>query len=100
MGRVSLVAKLMNERHAQFLILLADVCAGAELADLSLEVQTTQGTTIGGVPQPKSSGHHVGDVDHTGYDHTMHIGAIEVDLQDVVKFTVTAPKLAWSWRPD
>ena len=82
----------MDERHAQFLILLEDVCAGAELADLRIEVQTTQGARVGGVPQATSP---AGGIDYAGYDHqTVRVGTVQVPLQDVVNFTVAAPDVS------
>lgn len=79
----------MDDCHAQFLILLEDVCAGAELGDLRIELETTQGARIGGVPRSAS---RAGEFDHTGYDHdSVLIDTVAVALRDVVNFTVAAP---------
>jgi hypothetical protein len=79
----------MDDCHAQFLMLLESVCAGAELADLRIELQTNQGARIGGVPR---NGSPAGGFDQTDYDNgTVRVGTVEVTLRDVVNFTVAAP---------
>lgn len=77
---------LMDDRHAHFLGLVEDLCAGAELAHLRIELQTITGARIDGAATP------AGEIDQTSYDHqTVRIGTVEVALKDVVSFTVAAP---------
>ena len=78
----------MDDRHAQFLILLEAVFAGAELADLRIELQTIKGTRIGVCPEPRCWL----EIDLTSYnDRAVRIGTVEVAFQDVVSFTVASP---------
>jgi hypothetical protein len=80
----------MDDRHAQFLILLEAVFAGAELARLRIELQTIKGTRIGGVPRAASL---AGGIDLTSSNQqTVRIGTVEVAFRDVVSFTVAGPE--------
>lgn len=77
----------MDDRHAHFLGLLEDLCAGAELAHLRIELQTITGARIDGAASL------AGEIDQTSDDHqTVRIGTVEVALEDVVSFTVAAPR--------
>lgn len=82
----SAASPLMDDRHAHFLGLFEDVCAGAELADLWIELQTITGARIAGAASVS------GQIDQTSYDHqTVRVGTVEVAFQDVVSFTIAAP---------
>ena len=78
---------VMDDRHAHFLGLLEDLCAGAELADLRIELQTVTGARIDGAASL------AGQIGQTSYDRqTVRVGTVEVAFQDVVSFTVAAPE--------
>ena len=81
----------MDDRCANFFILFGDVCTSAELAGFRIEVQTAQGARVVGVPQARSPAHPADDLDHTGYGRTVRVDTVEIGVQDVVAFTVTAP---------
>ena len=48
--RVRDLADTMDDRHAQFLIVVADACLAAELGELIVEVLTIDGVRYRGVP--------------------------------------------------
>ena len=76
----------MDDRHAHFLGLLEDVCTGAELADLRIELQTITGARIDGAASL------AGEIDQTSSDHqTIRVGTVEVAFRDVVSVTLAAP---------
>jgi hypothetical protein len=77
----------MNDRHAQFLIIVADACSGAALAELSVEVVTVDGLRHRGVPA-------VLEVDHPD---AVDGGSLRVDgrvvaLARVVELVVRPPR--------
>jgi hypothetical protein len=81
----------MDVRYAQFLILLGEVCAEAELAGLWIEVQTITGARIGGVPRAGPLNHATVEVGDPDYGHSICIDTVEIPLQDIVSFAVSAP---------
>ena len=77
---------MMDDRHAQFLIVVAEACLGAELGEFIVEVLTTNGVRHRGVPavveieQP--------DVADGG---TLRVGGGVVALESVVEIVVRPP---------
>ena len=76
----------MDDRHAQFLIVVADACLGAELGQLGVEVLTIDGVRYRSVPteveveQP--------DAMDGG---TLRVGGSTVALDEVLEFVVRPP---------
>jgi len=76
----------MDDRHAQFLIVVADACSGAELGELTVEVLTIDGMRYCGLAtavegeQPDAAG-----------SGTFRVGESVVALEDVAEFLVRSP---------
>jgi hypothetical protein len=76
----------MDNRHAQFLIVVADACLGAELAELIVEILTSDGVRYRGIPT-KVEVDQPGAVD----GGTLRVDGSVVDLAEVVEFLVRPP---------
>jgi hypothetical protein len=85
----------MDDRHAQFLIAIDDLCTAAGLAGLEVHVQLRdgQGEPVRGVPSAPSSrsSESGGESDETGYARTLAVGDHIVGLESVEALTVYAP---------
>ena len=73
----------MDDRHAQFLIVVADACRGAGTGELIVEVLTIDGVRYCGVPIAVEDG-QPDDAD----GGTLHIGGRVVALEEVVEFVL------------
>jgi hypothetical protein len=76
----------MDDRHAQFLIVVADACAGAALGEFTIEVLMGDETRYRGVPtavdaEPGQS---------AGYA-TLHMSGSVIALENVVELVVRPP---------
>ena len=76
----------MDDHHAQFLIVVAEACLGAELGRLTVEVLTNDGVRHRGVPNAV-------DVDEPEIADrsTLRLDRSEVALGDVVELVVRPP---------
>lgn len=76
----------MDDRHAQFLIVVADACLGAELGELIVEVLTIDGVRYSGVPTAV-------EVDQPDIADrcTLCVDGSVVALEQVVEFVVRPP---------
>ena len=84
--RVRDLADTMDDRHAQFLIVVADACLGAELGELIVEVLTIDGVRYRGVPTL------VEDEQPDAADGgTLRVDGSVVALAEVVEFLVRPP---------
>ena len=84
--RVRALADTMDDRHAQFLIVVADACLAAELGELIVEVLTIDGVRYRGVPSL------VEDEQPDAADGgTLRVNGSVVALADVVEFLVWPP---------
>lgn len=80
------LAHAMDDRHAQFLFVVADACSGAALGELTVEVLTSDGVRHQGVPTVLEV-EEPNDVDRS----TLRIGGSVVALSEVVEFLVWPP---------
>jgi hypothetical protein len=81
----------MDDRQAQFLILVGDVCLYAAIADLSVSVKLADGSQRSGVPTGVSPTAGRDEVDHTGYADVIEIADQEVSLRSIVECTFCQP---------
>jgi hypothetical protein len=77
---------MMDDRHAQFLIVVADACLGAELAELVVEVLTIDGSRHSGVPTAVEV-----DEPEIADGCTLRVDGSVVALEEVVEFLVRPP---------
>jgi hypothetical protein len=78
----------MDDRRAEFLILVGDICLTAARARLPVELEHLHGARIRGVPTYVACGRGVDEVDHTGYGNTIRIDDATINLRDVTRCTV------------
>jgi hypothetical protein len=85
----------MDDRRAQFLIAVGDLCTAAGLAGLEVEVRPNvdRSERIRGVPYPHRAADAGADtINETGYARPMAIGDHVIDLDDIHECTVYAPQ--------
>ena len=80
------LAHTMDDRHAQFLIVVADACSGAKLAELVVEVLTIDGARYCGVPTVTER-----EQANAADGGTLRVGGSVVALEEVVEFVVRPP---------
>ena len=80
------LAHTMDDRQAQFLIVVADACLGAELGELIVEIQTIEGVRHCGVPTMVEDERP--DDPNGG---TLRVDGSVVALEDVAEFLVRPP---------
>lgn len=81
----------MEDTYSQFLILVGDICAGAAMAGLWVEVRTSAGVGLVGTPASIAASNSGEQVDETGYEQTVYIGDGTVNLDEIVECTIRAP---------
>lgn len=84
----------MDDRHAQFLIAVGDLCTAAGLAGLEVQVRPREGHggSARGVPTaPSSPAGEQHQADDTGYPRTLAVGDHIVNLETIEACTVFAP---------
>jgi hypothetical protein len=84
----------MEDRHAQFLIAVGDLCAAAGLAGLEVHVRPREGSgpIARGVPtSPALPVDPRDQADETGCRRTLAVGDRIVDLESIVACTIFAP---------
>jgi hypothetical protein len=81
----------MDDRYAQFLIAVGDLCAVAAIAGLSVETCTADGARTVGVPGSILRTQGGGQVEHSGYARTFRLDDQYVNLDEIVQCTVWAP---------
>lgn len=79
----------MDDRHAQFLFVVADACSGAALGELIVEVLTNNGVRHRGVPTVMQT-----EQSDTADGATLRVGGSVVALEEVVEFLVRPPDAA------
>ena len=84
-------ATTLNDRQAQFLITVADLCAAASLAALPVELVTRDGVRTGGVPGSLRRSAGAEQVDDSGYARTFRIDSRLVNLDEIVECTMRSP---------
>lgn len=76
----------MDDRHAQFLFVVADACLGAALGEFTVEVLTSDDVRYCGVPTEVEV--EQSDAADGG---TLRVGGSVVALEEVVEFLVRPP---------
>jgi hypothetical protein len=79
----------MDDRRAEFLILVGDICLSAARARLAVEVEHLDGARVGGVPTSVTPARGADEVDGTGYGNTIRINDATIHLRDVTRCTVS-----------
>ena len=79
----------MDDRHAQFVIVVADACLGAELGELVVEVLTRDGVRYSGIPTTVEAERR--DAADGG---SFRVGGNVVALEQVLEFVVRPPREA------
>jgi hypothetical protein len=87
----------MDDRHAQFLIAVGDLCSTAAMAGLQVEILDVRGTTTHGIPGAVRSAGGKDAVDDTGYAKAFRVEDHVVDLEDVVQCTIRSPAVPRAW---
>jgi hypothetical protein len=84
----------MDDRRAQFLIAVGELCTAAGLAALEVQVRPggEDGETACGIPRPLGS-RDAGEppAGATGYPRTLAVGDRIVNLEDIEACTIYAP---------
>ena len=83
----------MDDRHAQFLIAISELCAAAATAELPVELDTNDGHRLRGVPTPAPFSRGVGEIDDTGYGDPIQVDGIAVALETIRACTIRSPGL-------
>lgn len=81
----------MDDRHSQFLILVAEICSCAIAAELDVRLQMEDGARLRGVPTGTVATTGEDELDDTGYANSIHIDDVEVRLDEIVECTVYQP---------
>jgi hypothetical protein len=76
----------MDDRHAQFLIVVADACAGAALGDVMVEVLTRDAMRYRGVPTAVE-----GEQCDPANRGTVQMSGSVIALADVVELVIRPP---------
>ena len=79
----------MDDRRAEFLILVGDMCVTAARARLPVELEHLCGARIRGVPTYVARACGTEEVDHTGYGYTIRIDDATINLRDITRCTVS-----------
>jgi hypothetical protein len=82
---------MMENRHAQFLIAVGELCLAAETGGLMIDIVTSDGASACGVPgavRPTGSDRQVDD---TGFARMFRVDGRIVDLAAVRACTIRAP---------
>jgi hypothetical protein len=82
----------VDDQHSQFLIMVGDALVAAALAEIPMEVLTSDGKRISGVPALSEPAHSSAEVDDTGYPNTFRLDAVAVALEDIVEYVVRTPE--------
>jgi hypothetical protein len=81
--------RLMDDRHAHFLTIVVDICLGAALGRLTIEIETVEGVCIAGTPGA-DTGDGVGEIDS---ERTVRLGGNELRFGDIAACRVHAPAM-------
>jgi hypothetical protein len=87
----------MDDRRAQFLISIAQLCQSAELASLQVELLSSDGSRMRGIPVSARYGEAVGQLGDAGPRPIFWIDDHVIDLSETVECTIrysSAPR----WR--
>jgi hypothetical protein len=79
----------VDDRRAEFLILVGDVCLAAISAQLVVELGLRDGRDVTGVPTRVTPTSGQDEFDSTGYTRTVSINDHEVALPEVIRCAIT-----------
>jgi hypothetical protein len=82
----------VDNRHAHFLGIVADICLGSALGRLIVEIETTDGARITGTPV-EDTGDAAGWADEINSESIVRIGNHELTLGDIATCRVHAPPI-------
>ena len=77
--------------RAQFLILVGDLCVGAGLAGLEVELETADGVLRSGVPAMSGARQGDDEIDDTGYASSFRVAGDAMALESIVACRVRSP---------
>jgi hypothetical protein len=81
----------VDDRRAQFVIAIGDLCTAAALASLEVDVRLSDGSSLHGVPSRPRPESGREELDDTGYANGLQIGDRVVALADVVCCGLSVP---------
>jgi len=84
----------MDDRCAQFVIAVGDLCTAAGLAGLEVEMwgkRADSGVAARGVPYPQRAVDGGEELEDTGYTRTLVLDGCVIDLSEVEACTIYAP---------
>jgi hypothetical protein len=81
----------MDDRFAEYVIAVGQLCAAAELAKFRLEVLTTTGQVVTGLAGAPRTASGDQELDHTGLRRTVRIDGALVNLDEIAQCTVHSP---------
>jgi hypothetical protein len=81
----------MDDRSAEYVIAVGQLCAAAELANFRLEVLTTTGRVVTGLAGAPRTAAGDQELDHTGLRRTVRIDGALVNLDEITRCTVHSP---------
>jgi hypothetical protein len=82
----------MDDRYAEYVIAVGQLCAAAELAKFRLEVLTTTGRVVTGLVGAPRTAAGDDELDHTGLQRAVRIDGALVNLDEIVRCTVHPPQ--------
>ena len=74
----------MDDRRAQFLIIVEDTCLGSSLAELEVELTLIDGDQLRGIPSIVEQTTNADEDDDLGVMHRLLIDGTEIGLAEVV----------------
>ena len=86
----------MDDRYAEYVIAVSELCAAAELASFQLEVLTTEGQVVAGMVGAPRAAAGDAELDHTGVQRTVRIDGALVNLDEIVRCTIHRPDVVAS----
>lgn len=81
----------MDDRRAQFLTTVGDVCVAAGLADIPVELALSDGTHLRGTPSPQPATPGQPSVGDTGYASLLRINGEVTQLERIVGLAIRSP---------
>jgi hypothetical protein len=85
-----------DDRYAEYLIAMEQLCASAELARLRIEVITVDGGRITGLVGPLDGVDAWDRVDATGFPRTLKIDNTRVCFEEIRQLTIHPPSAGLS----
>jgi hypothetical protein len=83
----------VDDRVAQFLVSVGNLCADAHVGGLTVRLVLEKGEQVVGVAAPPPESEGSDELDTTGYVDCVWIGGVAVALSEVVEATIHRPPL-------